>query len=186
MVTAGNWGANHSAGHRARDQQREGGGGREESQHMQRSRGEERSIWEEAARRLWQKEEKTEYFFFFFFFFYKEAESTKKRGKQKPGDKEEKVSLLSLLRETQRQKREAETRTRLERLWSGGSGREIVRGAARLINERLRDFFLGRGGRNFSTQQESEEGGGGGGGGEGANDKERLMNERWEQNIWRG
>lgn len=41
MVTAGNWGANHSAGHRARDQRREGDRGREESEHMQRSRGEE-------------------------------------------------------------------------------------------------------------------------------------------------
>lgn len=54
----------------------------------------------------------------------------------------------------------------------GGSGQEIVRGTARLLSERLR--FQ----EEISTQQEKER--------ERVNDKERLMNERWEQNIWRG
>lgn len=92
MVTAGNWGANHSAGHRARDQQREGDRGREESEHMQRSRGEERSIWEEAARRLWQRErqreEKTEYFFSTLTRRQKETKERNKDRERRWGDSE--------------------------------------------------------------------------------------------------
>lgn len=61
----------------------------------------------------------------------------------------------------------------------GGSGREIVRGTARLNNERLR--FSGRNFFDSARKRERERDKR-----EGVNDKERLMNERWEQNIWRG
>lgn len=57
-----------------------------------------------------------------------------------------------------------------------GSRREIVRGTARLINEQA-----GISGRNFDSARIREEERG-----EVVNDKERLMNERWKQNIWRG
>lgn len=150
MVTVGNWGANHTAGHRARDQQREGDRGREESERMQRSGGEEH-LRGSCTPALTEGGED----WVLLLSTNKEAESKKRRGeKQRRGrrwgdSKRRKESISPVHLESYRQREGKQKGVGEPVKWKeGGRGRKIVGASARLINERLR--FR----KEIQTQQE--------------------------------